>query len=58
MNAEVNQEPGNNKYGTRSNMPVVYYSRLLSGTYEKGAKQAGRDGKIIKAKKLEDIAGN
>jgi heterodisulfide reductase subunit B len=42
MNTEVNQEQVNNKHGSKSSMPVVYHSRLLSVAYEKDAKQVGR----------------
>lgn len=57
MNAEVYQPQINKKHGTNFNMPVVYYSQLMSVAYGKNAKQAGLDGQIIQAKKLEDIAG-
>jgi len=57
MNVEVYQDHINERYGTRFKMPVVYYSTLMSVAYGKNAKQAGLNGQVIRAKKLEDIAG-
>ncbi len=57
MNTEVYQDQINATHGTSFNMPVVYYSQLMSVAYGKSASEAGLDGQIIKAKKLEDIAG-
>jgi len=57
MNTEVYQDQINATHGTSFNMPVVYYSQLMSVAYGKSAGEAGLDGQIIKAKKLEDIAG-
>jgi len=56
MNTEVYQDQINAKHGTKFNMPVVYYSQLLSVAYGKNEKESALDGQIIKAKKLEDIA--
>jgi len=56
MNTEVYQEHINQKYGTKFNIPSVYYSTLMSVAYGKSAKEAALDGQIIKAKKLEEIA--
>lgn len=56
MNTEVYQEHINQKYGTKFNIPSVYYSTLMSVAYGKTAKEAALDGQIIKAKKLEEIA--
>jgi len=56
MNVEVYQPDINKKYKTKFNMPVVYYSTLMSVAYGSGVKEAGLDGQVIKAKKLEDIA--
>jgi len=55
-NVEVYQSQINKKYNTKFEMPVVYYSALMSVAYGKSAKEAGLDGQMIKAKKLEDIA--
>lgn len=56
MNTEVYQEHINQKYGTKFNLPSVYYSTLMSVAYGKTAKEAALDGQIIKAKPLEEIA--
>ncbi|NOX43517.1 MAG: heterodisulfide reductase [Gammaproteobacteria bacterium] len=56
MNTEVYQEHINKKYNTKFNMPVVYYSTLMSVAYGKGYKESGLDGQIIRAKKLEEIS--
>lgn len=56
MNTEVYQDQINAKYGTKFNIPVVYYSQLMSVAYGGSAKEAGLDGQVIKAKRLEDIA--
>jgi heterodisulfide reductase subunit B len=45
------------KYGTKFNIPVAYYSTLMSVACGKSGKQAGLDGQIIPAKKLEEVAG-
>ncbi len=57
MNVEVYQGQINAKYGTKFKMPVVYYSTLMSVAFGRSGKDAALDGQIIKAKKLEDIAG-
>ena len=56
MNTEAYQEQINQKYGTKFNMPSVYYSTLMSVAYGNSAKEAALNGQIIKAKQLEDIA--
>ena len=56
MNVEVYQGQINKKYGTKFNMPVVYYSQLMTVAYGGDAKEAGLDGNIIRATKLEAIA--
>jgi len=56
MNTEAYQEQINQKYGTKFNMPSVYYSTLMSVAYGNSAKEAALNGQIIKAKKLEEIA--
>ncbi|EDN70306.1 heterodisulfide reductase subunit B [Beggiatoa sp. PS] len=58
MNTEAYQEQINKKYGTKFNMPSVYYSTIMSVAYGKSAKDAALDGQIIKAKKLETIAAS
>ena len=37
-------------------MPVTYYSQLMTAAYGGSAKEAGLDGNIIRATKLEEIA--
>ncbi len=56
MNVEVYQNEINAKYKTRFNMPVVYYSQLMSVAYGKNMQDSGLNGQVIRAKKLEDIA--
>lgn len=56
MNVEIYQGQINQKYGTKFNMPVAYYSTLMSVAFGKSAKEAGLDGHVIRAKKLEDVA--
>ncbi|HDN26403.1 MAG TPA: heterodisulfide reductase [Thioploca sp.] len=56
MNTEAYQEQINKKYGTKFNMPSVYYSTLMSVAYGRSAKDAALGGQIIKAKQLEEIA--
>jgi len=57
LNVEVYQNHINHKYKTKFEMPVVYYSSLMAVAYGKNAKEAGLDGQVIKAKKLEEKAG-
>ncbi len=55
-NVEIYQSEINRKQGTKFNMPVLYYSQLMTVAYGGSAKQAGLDGQVIKAKRLEEIA--
>ena len=55
-NVEVYQSEINRKHGTKFNMPVLYYSQLMSVAYGGTVKQAGLDGHVIKPKKLQEIA--
>jgi heterodisulfide reductase subunit B2 len=55
-NVEVYQEQINKKYKTKFNIPVLYYSQLLVLAYGGNAKQAGLDGQMIRARKLEEFA--
>lgn len=55
-NVEIYQSEINRKYGTKLNMPVAYYSQLMTVDYGGTPKQAGLDGHVIRAKKLEEIA--
>ncbi len=56
LNVEAYQSDINAKYKTKFNMPVVYYSTLMSVAYGKDRKQSGLDGQIITPKQLEEIA--
>lgn len=56
MNVEVYQGQINKKFGTKFNIPVVYYSQLLSVAFGRSAKDAGLDGQLIRATALEKIA--
>ena len=56
-NVEIYQSEINKKQGTKFAMPVVYYSQLMTVAYGGTAKQAGLDGQLIKAEKLEKLAG-
>lgn len=56
-NVEVYQSEINKKQGTKFHMPVVYYSELLSVAYGGSVKQAGLNGHVIRAEKLEKFAG-
>jgi len=56
MNVEVYQDQINQTYGTKFNMPVVYYSQLMSVAYGGSIKDAGLNGQVIRAKKLEETA--
>ncbi|MBE0621135.1 MAG: CoB--CoM heterodisulfide reductase iron-sulfur subunit B family protein [Burkholderiales bacterium] len=55
-NVEVYQSEINKKYGTKLDMPVVFYSQLMTVAYGGTLKEAALDGQFIKSKKLEDIA--
>lgn len=52
-NVEIYQSEINKKKGTKFNMPVVYYSQLMTVAYGGSASEAGLDGQLIKADKLE-----
>ena len=56
MNVEVYQGQINKRYGTKFNIPVTYYSQLMTVAYGGTAKEAGLDGQVIRARKLEEIA--
>lgn len=57
-NVEVYQSEINKKQGTSFSMPVLYYSQLLTIAYGSTAAEAGLNGQVIRATKLEDIAGD
>ena len=55
-NVEIYQSEINRKHGTKLAMPVTYYSQLMTVAYGGTLKEAGLDGHVIRAKKLEEIA--
>lgn len=55
-NVEIYQNDINTRYGTKFNMPVVYYSQLIGVAYGKSASEAALNGQIVKAQKLEELA--
>jgi heterodisulfide reductase subunit B2 len=55
-NVEIYQSEINKKQGTKFNMPVVYYTQLLTLSYGGSIKESGLDGQVIRAEKLEKIA--
>ncbi len=55
-NVEIYQDQINERFGTKFNIPVVYYSQLVSVAYGRSASDAALDGQLVAAKKLEDIA--
>jgi len=56
-NVEIYQDQINARFGIKFNMPVVYYSQLMSVAFGRNSKDSALDGQIIRAKSLEDIAG-
>ncbi|MBF0220259.1 MAG: CoB--CoM heterodisulfide reductase iron-sulfur subunit B family protein [Gammaproteobacteria bacterium] len=57
MNVEVYQGHINKTYGTKFAIPVVYYSNLMAVAFGHNSKESALDGQMIKASKLEQIAG-
>ncbi|WP_413436712.1 CoB--CoM heterodisulfide reductase iron-sulfur subunit B family protein [Sulfuriferula sp. GW1] len=55
-NVEIYQGAINKKYGKKFNIPVMYYSQLMTVAYGGSAKDAGLDGQVIRATRLEEIA--
>jgi len=56
-NVEIYQDQINATFGTKFNMPVVYYAQLMDVAFGRSGADAALDGQLIKAKKLDDIAG-
>ena len=54
--AEIYLHEINAKFGGNFEMPVVYYRQLDSVAYGRNAQDCALGGRIIKAKKLEEIA--
>lgn len=55
-NVEIYQGEVNKRYGTKFNMPVTYYSQLMTVAYGGSAEEAALDGQVIRAAKLEELA--
>jgi heterodisulfide reductase subunit B len=55
-NVEIYQDEINPKFGSKFEMPVVYYSQLISVAYGRSIEDAAFEGQLIKAKKLEESA--
>ncbi len=56
-NVEIYQDEINARFGSNFEMPVVYYSQLIDVAYGRSAQDSALDGQVIKAKKLEELAG-
>jgi heterodisulfide reductase subunit B len=56
-NVEIYQGEVNKRYGTKFNIPVLYYSQLITVAYGGTAQEAALGGQLIHATKLEEIAG-
>lgn len=54
-NVELYQSEINKIQGTKFNMPVVFYSQLLSLAYGGNLQQTGLDGQVIRAEVLEKL---
>ena len=55
-NVEVYQSEINRLKGTRLNMPVTYYSQLMTVAYGGSIKEAGLDGHLIQPTQLQALA--
>ncbi|MDE2398577.1 MAG: CoB--CoM heterodisulfide reductase iron-sulfur subunit B family protein, partial [Burkholderiales bacterium] len=55
-NVEVYQSEINRKQGTKLDMPVTYYSQLMTVAYGGDVKQAGLDGHLIQPRALQELA--
>ncbi len=55
-NVEIYQGEINKRYGTKFNIPVAYYSQLITVAYGGSAQDAGLDSQLIRASRLEEIA--
>jgi len=56
LNVEIYQDEINKKFGSNFDMPMVYYCQLISVAYGPSAEDSALDGRLIEAKKLEEIA--
>nr|VFK25803.1 MAG: heterodisulfide reductase subunit B [Candidatus Kentron sp. MB] len=57
MNVEIYQGKINERENTDFNMPVVYYSTMMAVAFGKSAKESALNGQVIRAEKLDKIAG-
>jgi len=57
MNVEIYQDHINQQYNTKFSMPVIYYSTMMAVAFGKSAKESALNGQVIRASKLEEIAG-
>ncbi|MFA7241367.1 MAG: CoB--CoM heterodisulfide reductase iron-sulfur subunit B family protein [Sulfuricellaceae bacterium] len=55
-NVEIYQGEVNKRYGTNFNIPVTYYSQLITVAYGGSAADAALNGQVIRAEKLEALA--
>ncbi len=55
-NVEVYQSEINRKQGTKLDMPVTYYSQLMTVAYGGSIKEAGLDGHLIQPRLLQELA--
>ena len=55
-NVEVYQSEINRRQGTRLDMPVTYYSQLMTVAYGGSVEEAGLDGHLIEPTKLQQLA--
>jgi heterodisulfide reductase subunit B len=55
-NVEIYQGEVNKRFGTKFNIPVMYYSQLITIAYGGTAQEAALDGQLVRATKLEEIA--
>jgi len=56
INFGVYQDQINATYGSKLEMPAVYYSTVMAVAYGRSAKDAALNGQVIPAKKLEELA--
>jgi heterodisulfide reductase subunit B2 len=55
-NVEIYQGEVNKRYGTKFNIPVGYYSQLITVAYGASVAESGLNGQVIRSAKLEAVA--
>ena len=55
-NVEIYQGEVNKRYGTKFNIPVTYYSQLITVAYGASVADSGLNGQVIRSAKLEEVA--